>query len=287
MTSWCLALTPLRAACENVVSQQDGNLSGGCFVKRAGTGPEGGDMVARRLRLATGISIVVLMGAALAPAIGTAQTSTTQQDTVTVTAVGKVEGRPDRAVVQLAIRARASSAQQAMDQLARRQNAVIEALEDGLGLADEQVRTGNVTLRRNCRYDRSIDRQVCTGYVAATSIQAETRNLEQVGAIIDAALAAGANALHGVSFERTENDAALKEALAQAMDLARSKAEALAASEGRDLGRVIVIEEGGAQRPIFESGAGFASAGRVAADLVVDPPDDITRVVVVATYSLN
>jgi uncharacterized protein YggE len=174
-----------------------------------------------------------------------------------------------------------------MDELARRQNAVINALENGLGLADEQVRTGDVTLRRNCRYDRNTRRQVCSGYRAATTITAETNDLDQVGAIIDAALRAGANALNGVSFERTQDDEALKEALAQATELARSKAETLASSSGRDLGRVMVIEEGGAQRPIFSGDFGDAGRASLAGEVSFDPPDEITRVILVVTYALN
>ncbi len=246
-------------------------------------------MVRQRLGAAAAVVVLGLVVAAvMVPGIGTAQTSTAERDTVTVTAVGKVEGRPDLAVVHLAIAATAASAQGAMDELARRQNAVIDALENGVGLRDEQVRTGNITLRRNCRYDPGLERRICEGYLARTSVRAETNDLDQVGTIIDAAIRAGANALNGVSFERTENDEALREALAQAVELARAKAETLATSAGRNLGRVMVIEEGGARRPVFGGAEAFGRAlNATAADLDIDPPDDITRVVIVVTYALD
>lgn len=244
-------------------------------------------MARRRLSLATAAVAAGLVGAALMrPAIGTAQT-TGERDTVTVAAVGKVEGRPDLAVVHLGISATDESAQLAMDELARRQNAVIDALENGVGLADDQVRTGNITLRRNCRYDRSLERTVCRGYAARTSVTAETTDLDQVGTIIDAALRAGARALNGVSFERTEDDAALREALAQAMELARAKADTLARSAGRTLGRVMVIEEGGARRPVFAAAdAAFGTAGSTP-ELDIDPSDSVTRVVIAVTFALD
>lgn len=235
------------------------------------------------------IAAGVVAAAVMLPATGTAQTAPAERDTVTVVAVGTVEGRPDLAVVHLGIAARALTAQAAMEELARRQNAVIDALENGLGLADDQVRTGNITLRRNCRYDRTRDRTVCSGYVARTSIRAETKDLDQVGAIIDAALEAGANSLNGVSFERTEKDEALREALVQAMDLARAKADTLARSGGRALGRVMVIEEGGARRPVFLSGAADAAGGFAGEESgpVIDPSDSITRVVISVTFALD
>lgn len=235
------------------------------------------------------VMLALIVVATIAPGTGSAQTETTAQDTVTVTAVGKVEGRPDLAAVNFGIRAVAPTGSGAIDALARRQDAVIDALEGGLGLPDEDVRTGNISVRRNCRYDHSLDRTVCRGYQARTEVRAETRSLDQVGEIIDAGMAAGASSLQGVSFERTEDDDALKEALAQAMELARAKGETLATAAERSLGRVLVIEEGGAQRPSFESPNFAADAGGTAAasGIIVDPRDEVTRVLVVVTYALN
>lgn len=238
---------------------------------------------------AAGVAIAVglVVAALVVPGVGSAQTSTTTQDTVTVTAAGKVEGRPDIAAVSFGINGKAETAQGAMDLLAQRQNAVIDALEGNLGLPDDAVRTGNITLRENCRYSRRLERTVCNGYVARTTVRAETRDLDQVGAIIDAGIAAGANSLNGVSFERTENDQALREALAQAMELARGKAEALAASANRNLGRVMVIEEGGARRPSFSAGEAAFGGTLAARSIRIDPPNEITRVTIVVTFALD
>lgn len=235
------------------------------------------------------VMLALLVVASIAPGTGSAQTETTTQDTVTVTAVGKVEGRPDLAAVNFGIRAVAPTGSGAIDALARRQDAVIDALEGGVGLPDEDVRTGNISVRRNCRYDHGLERTVCNGYVARTAVRAETRSLDQVGEIIDAGMAAGASSLQGVSFERTEDDEALQEALTQAMELARAKGETLATAAERNLGRVLVIEEGGAQRPVFDSDGFAANAGGVSAarSIDIDPRDEVTRVVIVVTYALN
>lgn len=139
-------------------------------------------MAAPLVAVVAAVAIVALV----VPGTGSAQTETTTRDTVTVTAVGTVEGRPDLAAVNFGIRAVAATGSAAIDELARRQEAVIGALEDGLGLPDEDVRTGNISVRRNCRYNRSLERNVCEGYQARTSVRAETRSLDQVGDIIDA-----------------------------------------------------------------------------------------------------
>lgn len=245
-------------------------------------------MARRRASLATAIVVAgLVLLAVVAPSISSAQTDTTQQDTVTVTAVGRVEGRPDLASVSFGVRGIDPSAEQAMDLLASRQSALIDALH-GLGLTEDEVTTGNISLRRNCRFDRTLERTVCRGYLARTSVRAETTDLDQVGKIIDTGVRAGAGSLHGVSFERTEDDAAIAEALAQAVDLATAKARALADRAGRELGRVMVIEEGGARRPVFaEARALGGAASGFASDIVVNPPAEVTKVVIVVTFALN
>lgn len=246
-------------------------------------------MSGRTVSLAAVVGVIVLtLAAILAPTAGLTQTDTTPQDTVTVTAAGKVEGRPDLAAVSFGIRGKAATAKGAMDELSARQNEVIDALR-ATGLTEEQVTTGNISLGPACHYDRSLRRTVCQGFVARTSVRAETDDLDAVGEIIDAGVAAGANSVNDVSFERTSDSEAIKEALAQAMDLALAKAEVLATRAGRQLGRALVIEEGGAERPVFSAaGMDFANGRGVAAGgIVINPADKITKVRIVVTFALS
>ncbi len=246
-------------------------------------------MTRRSLTIVATTVVVALGAAALLPAPGIGQTDTTPQDTVTVTAAGEVEGRPDLASVAFGIAVRADTAEGAMDELAGRQNAVIDALRN-LGLTEEQVTTGGVNLGPACRYDRNLERRVCEGYRARTSVHAETTDLDRVGAIVDAGVRAGATSIRGISFERTEQNEAIREALAEAMDLARTKAEVLATRAGRQLGRAMFIEEGGAPRPVFAVANEFrsaASGASLAADIVFNPADEITRVKIIVTFALN
>lgn len=233
--------------------------------------------------LIAGLVLVAL----LAPGISSAQTEATAQDTVSVTAVGKVEGRPDLASISFGVNGKAETAQGALDQLAQRQRSLIAALEN-LALAEDAVTTGNLSLRENCRYNRTLERVVCNGYVARTTVRAETTDLDQVGEIVDTGVQAGAGSVNNVSFERTEDDAAVDEALRQAVAIAQAKARALAEAAGRQLGRVLVIEEGGAQRPNFgeETFARNLSAD-AAGGISFQPPDEVTRVSIVVTYALN
>ncbi|MDQ3963192.1 MAG: SIMPL domain-containing protein [Actinomycetota bacterium] len=242
------------------------------------------------ISMAVVLGVVVLaIAAVLAPTAGLTQTDTATIDTVTVTAAGKVEGRPDLATIHFGIRARHATASGAMDELARRQNAVIDNIR-ALGLAQDEVTTGNIGLEEACRYDRDLDRVVCSGFVARTSVRAETTDFDLVGRIIDAGVEGGATSVNNVAFEKTEENQAIQDALAQAMDLATTKAEVLATGAGRELGRVLVIEEGGSRRPTFstrDAAFGTAASGGAIANLVINPADRITKVRIVVTFALN
>jgi hypothetical protein len=70
---------------------------------------------------------------------------------------------------------------------------------------------------------------------------------DRAGEVAQAAMAAGADRLHGPSFVY-ESEAVHEELLADALAAARRKAERLAGAASRQLGRVISIEEQGARR---------------------------------------
>ena len=247
-------------------------------------------MTRERTATAVLLAAIVLVGAAvLAPTAGLSQTEgTATVDTVTVTAAGKVEGRPDLASITFGIRTRNDTASGAMDELADRQNRIIDNVR-ALGLPQDDVTTGGINLGENCHYDRNVDRVVCNGFEASTTVRAETTDFDLVGRIIDAGVEGGATSVRDVSFERTEDNQAIQDALAEAMALATNKAQVLATGAGRDLGRVLVIEEGGSRRPVFRTAtADFAAAASgTTTGFVINPADHITRVRIVVTFALN
>jgi uncharacterized protein len=71
---------------------------------------------------------------------------------------------------------------------------------------------------------------------------------ERAGEVAQAAMAAGADRLHGPRFEYDPTGEVRGELLGQAVADARGKAERLAAAAGRRLGAVRAIEEGGPER---------------------------------------
>jgi uncharacterized protein YggE len=125
----------------------------------------------------------------------------------------------------------------AFERCSSRLNALVERL-DGLG----EVATEAVVVQP--RWD---DRGVAGGAEAIGAVRVRA-SATRAGDVAQAAMAAGADRLHGPRFEYDDADGVRRELLAEAVADARGKAERLAAAAGRRLGPVRAIEEAGPER---------------------------------------
>ena len=162
----------------------------------------------------------------------------------TVSAAGKarVFRTPDFVDVTLGVLvqdATASAAQYNATQVMERVVASIKTLK----LAGEELQTGTVDLSpRYPDYQSHQERKVI-GYNATISMRVRTTDLKSVAKIIDAALGAGANLVHGVDFQIKDALEAREEALKLATKAAKRKATVMAEALDLKLGRVTGISE--------------------------------------------
>lgn len=82
------------------------------------------------------------------------------------------------------------------------------------------------------------------GYSAGSSLTIVTKDVNNVGALIDAAFDAGANTLDDVRFSASDTEAAYHEALGLAVADAVAKARIMAAAAGLELGELMSMSEG-------------------------------------------
>ena len=121
------------------------------------------------------------------------------------------------------------------------------------------------------------------GFVATNVASAET-TLAGAGALIDAAVAAGANTVYGPSLSRSDADTLYDQALEQAVADAKDRAALLARAAGRELGDVTaIIESGAAEMPVY---AAKREAAADASTPVVSGAQETTASVSV-TYELR
>lgn len=207
---------------------------------------------------------------------------------LTVSGEGTVKVEPDTAHLDLAVETQAPTAREAQERNAQRMTAVLERLR-GLGIGKDDMRTTGINLYPDYRYEEKGGPRL-VGYRATNSLRVTVHDLNRVGELIDAAVAAGANQLQGVSFTVEESDGAQREALAKAVRDARAKAEAIAGAAGMFITGVRTIIEGGAPVPpviMREMYQMEAAAPAASAPTPVIPGDLTIRATVSVSYSIR
>jgi uncharacterized protein len=115
-------------------------------------------------------------------------------------------------------------------------------------------------------------------------VRATIRSLDRAGEIVDAAVAAGANEVYGPSLTVSDSDAQYREAVEQAFDDARRRAEAIAEQAGVTLGAPVAIVEGAGQGEIPY---GEALRDEAAAEVAVEPGTQDVAASLTVTFTIS
>lgn len=187
---------------------------------------------------------------------------------ITVTGEGRVAAVPDMATVSLGVSAQAETAKAAMDRTSDGVAALLVQLA-AAGVEDRDIQTSGLSLGPVWQHSRTGDEPPrITGFSAANTVTVRVRALDELGRLLDGALAGGVNTLHGVSFGLQDPMPRLDEARAEAVADAWRKAELLAGAAGVSLGPILSIAEDqgvSGPMPMFRMEAAMADAVPVAA----------------------
>jgi uncharacterized protein len=192
--------------------------------------------------------------------------------TLAVSGSGETRVAPDLATVRLGMLAQAPSARAAQETVNRVTNSTLDAIKK-LGVSPKQIQTSELTLSPYYSQPKPGEENNApriAGYQASAMVAVRLKDLTQIGPVIDAGLAAGANRLDGVSFGLADDAAARTEALNLAVREARSKAETIAKAFDVQLVEILEISEGEVSTtpPPFPQ-ARFAMAMETSADTSV------------------
>jgi uncharacterized protein YggE len=183
-----------------------------------------------RLLLMLVICLLILGGAATH-----AQTPPAPVRGITVSGTGSVVGEPDKARVQLTVQ----KSNPAMDQARADVVAVVErflALTRKLGIDPKKVRTTSAVVNPEYRWEQPAGRQILTGYLVQRQLEVEVTDLDQLGALIEGAVAAGVNNVSPPELDSSKRRDLNRQALAAAAKDAEANAHAIAESLGAKLG---------------------------------------------------
>jgi len=233
----------------------------------------------KRFPLALVAAAVALVAIAALAGVGRPEAARgdtgTVANSVTTTGHGVITVAPDEATVTAGVHTQAATAAEALSQNSTRMNAVIAALEAHGG---KDLQTQQVSLYPQSKEDGTI-----TGYSADDSVSASSP-IAGAGALIDAAVGAGANTVSGPTLSISDQDAQYRDALKKAVADARAKAVALGEAGGFGIGPVSTVVEGtsSAPQPLFAAGA----VAKDAATPIEPGTQDVTADVTV-TFSIR
>jgi uncharacterized protein YggE len=107
-------------------------------------------------------------------------------------------------------------------------------------VAGEDIQTSNFNVYPQSDYDFQgvITR---TFYVVENSVFVTVRDLEDMGAILDAVASSGANSIYGITFDLQDKTPAQSDARELAVESARNQAQELADLSGVQLGEIVSI----------------------------------------------
>jgi hypothetical protein len=201
--------------------------------------------------------LALLLAVLVAPAASAQAPAAAEPPGITVVGRATEAAVNDTAAFRFAVTSRRATAREAL----RTAGAALERVTVALraaGVRPEDIRTEGLAVRRDVRrVGRRRVRQ--TSFVASATVRAAVRPVERAGAVVDAAVRAGATSVEGPELSVSDASAAYGRALAAAFADARAKAERLAAQAGLALGAPVRIVEGGDAVPA--SGVGLLSGG--------------------------
>ena len=132
--------------------------------------------------------------------------------------------------------------------------------------------------------------QETIGYQASNSISIETGAIDQVGSLIDAAIAAGANRANFVNFNLRDDSRARSEAIADACKEAQLKANAAAQALGLKIKRVLKITSAGdfyPQQQQYNLSERASFSASVTATTPIRPGELTVQATVTVVYELE
>ncbi len=220
------------------------------------------------LALLIGAMLVAYLAASprVAPSALNAATSalsTTADAGIFVSGAGKVRVKPDIAQASIGVEVTAANLADATAQANQKASALIERIKS-FGVAERDIQTIQYNVQPIMSQPRTGSALTITGYRISNTLSITIRKINDAGKILDAAVAAGANNIYGVSFGVDDPTPYQQQARALAVKDATEKAKQLAQAANISLGKIVSISEGGASpRPVFRTALASAEAASV------------------------
>ncbi len=164
--------------------------------------------------------------------------------TISVSGAGTVSTKPDLATILSGVVTTAPTAGDALKANSTAMESIMATIKNH-GIADKDIQTSNFNVYPQYERDQrgAMDTNKIVGYQVSNNLSIRVRDLEQLGALLDALVQSGSNEVSGIQFSIDEPEGLLDQARRSAIRNARERAELYAEAAGVKVGKVLSISE--------------------------------------------
>ena len=185
---------------------------------------------------------LAVLTAAMVLAIGTNSVAYAADGEINVNGTGVVMADPDTAAISLTVETFGKTSQAAQNENNKILQKVTKAMQD-MGVTKDNIVTTYTSVYPEYNYNDTTGKRIISGYQSYTELQVKTKDIDNAGKYIDAALKAGATGTNGVDFSVADQSVYYGQALQVAVKNAEKSAQSIAQAYGRQLGAVKSVTE--------------------------------------------
>jgi len=173
-------------------------------------------------------------------------------NTITVSGDGEIYAKPDLGIVDFSVVTEEKTVAKAMSKNTEKMNAIVDFMKkEGIDEKDLKTLSFNISPRYEW-YEKSqcvppcpSGRRYLVGYEVSQTLEVKIRDLAKIGDIVQGATVVGANQAGDLQFTIDKPDELKKQARAEAIEEAKTKAKELAERLGVKLVRITNFSESG------------------------------------------
>ncbi len=178
--------------------------------------------------------------------------------------------QPEVVRLTVGVNTLAPTAKRAAAENAKAMAKVVATLKQALG-DQAELRTVRYRVGPRYQWDQKTHTRRLVGFKAVNLVSIRSPRVKEVGRLLDAAVAAGANSISGPYWELKDPAAARRKVLALAYGDARANAQALARAAGVELGPVLTMSSTTYPRPVTRMELNLRAASPAAKPTPVEP----------------
>ena len=162
--------------------------------------------------------------------------------TLSVAGEGILQVVPDKATVRFAVSTRHKDPEDARRLNAETSKQAMNAVRE-LNIEERKMKMQGLRLNPVHEYNQKQKRNEQVGYEAQRELTVEVEDLDTLPSLVSIVVQSGANRLQGVEYGLQDKEAARNQALVQAIEKARNKAQLMASTLSVELGNVLQVTE--------------------------------------------